>query len=41
MRPNPTLQGDGRDNEVPPIEQRDQPPGGMSSLIIETTEGMG
>lgn len=37
----PTSQGDGRDNELPPIEQRDQPPGGMSSLIIETTEGMG
>lgn len=37
----PTSQGNGGDSDWPPIEQRDQPPGGISSLIIETTEGAG
>lgn len=37
----PNAQSGGRDNDLPPAEQRDQPPGGMSSLLIETTEGMG
>lgn len=37
----PTTRGDGSDNILPPVEQLDQPPGGISSLIIETAEGMG
>jgi hypothetical protein len=37
----PNAQGNGRDNDLPPVEQRDQLPGGISTLIIETTEGMG
>ena len=37
----PTSQGDGGDSDPPSIEQRVQPPGGISSLIIETTEGTG
>lgn len=37
----PASQGNGDDSRLPPIEQRDQTSGGISSLIIETTEGMG
>jgi hypothetical protein len=37
----PISQGDGDDSNTPPNEQRDQPTGGISSLIIETTEGIG
>lgn len=37
----PTLQDDGGDNIAPPAEQLEIPPGGISSLIIETAEGVG
>ena len=31
---------DGGGSDSPPSEQRDQPNGGISSLIIETVEGV-
>jgi hypothetical protein len=34
----PTMQGDGGELDIPPIEQNDPPNGGISTLIIETTE---
>lgn len=37
----PISQSDGSDNMSPPLEQFDQLPGGISSLIIETAEGIG
>jgi hypothetical protein len=37
----PTSQDDGSDNMPPPTEQPDLPHGGISSLIIETAEGVG
>ncbi len=37
----PIAQGDSDDSKTPPSEQRDPPTGGISSLIIETTEGIG
>lgn len=37
----PTSVDDGSDNMSPPAEQRYLPPGGISSLIIETAEGEG
>lgn len=37
----PIMQRGGDGSNIPQNEQRDQSPGGISSLIIETTEGMG
>lgn len=37
----PISQESGGESNTPPIERRDQPAGGISSLIIETTEGVG
>jgi hypothetical protein len=37
----PTSQHDGSGNISPPVEQLDLPHGGISSLIIETAEGVG
>lgn len=41
FRAVPDSQGSGGGSEVPPDEQRDPPMGGISTLIIETTEGAG
>lgn len=34
----PTLQGAGGESDIPPVEKREPPTGGISTLIIETTE---